>query len=87
MQRAAMKNAVAACRPPPRPSRQMPITAPKESRIATAASTSAPASVDKAGTISSAPERTMMIAMAVAASENSAIRRAQTASFEIGCSE
>ena len=66
------------------PSRQMTMPAPKASRIATPASTSAPASVDSAGTMSSAPERTMMTATKVAASENNAMRRAQTASREIG---
>ena len=50
------------------------------------ARTSAPASVESAGTISSAPERTMITAMEVAASENKAIRRAQTASRETGAS-
>jgi hypothetical protein len=50
------------------------------------ARTSAPASVDNAGTISSAPDRTMTTAIKVAASENSAIRRAQMASREIGAS-
>ena len=56
------------------------------SRIATTASTSAPASVDSAGTISSAPERTMMTAIKVAASENSATRRAHSASRDGGSS-
>src|ERR1700731_4385989 len=64
----------------------MTIAAPMASRIATTASTSAPASVDKAGTISSAPERTMMTAIKVAASENSATRRAQMASRDGGSS-
>jgi hypothetical protein len=50
------------------------------------ARTSAPASVDSAGTISSAPERTMTTAIKLAASENSAMRRAQMASREIGVS-
>ena len=50
------------------------------------ASASAPPSVESAGTISSAPERTTMIAMKVAASENSAIRRDQMASRDVGCS-
>jgi hypothetical protein len=50
------------------------------------ARTSAPASVDSAGTISSAPDRTMITATKVAASENSAMRRAQMASREIGAS-
>src|SRR5271166_5586920 len=64
----------------------MTIPAAKASKIAMQARTSAPASVESAGTISSAPERTMITAMKVAASENSAIRRAQTASREIGAS-
>ena len=60
--------------------------APKASRIATTASTSAPPSVDSAGTISSAPERTMMTAIKVVTSENSAIRRDQMASRDVGSS-
>ena len=71
-------------RPPPMPSRQMTMPEPSASRIATTASTSAPPRVDSAGTMSSAPERTMMTATKVAASENKAMRRAQTASREIG---
>ena len=50
------------------------------------ASVRAPPSVDNAGTISSAPERTTMIAMNVAASENSASRRDQIASRDGACS-
>ncbi len=79
-----MNKAAAACRPPPMPSRQMTMPEPKASRIATQASIRAPPSVDSAGTMSSAPERTIMTAMNVAASENKAMRRAQTASREIG---
>ena len=60
--------------------------APNASRIATTASTSAPPSVDKAGTISSAPERTTMTAIKVVTSENSAIRRDQMASRDVGSS-
>jgi hypothetical protein len=71
---------------PPTPSFQIETAAPNASRIASMASASAPPSVDSAGTISSAPERTTMIAMNVAASENSAIRRDQMASREGGCS-
>ena len=64
--------------------RQMTMPAPQASRIATQASIRAPPSVDSAGTMSSAPERTMMMATNVAASENKAILRAQTASRETG---
>src|ERR1700728_2384508 len=64
----------------------MTIPAASASKIATAASTSAPAKVESAGTMSSAPERTTMTAMSVVASENSATRRAQMASREAGCS-
>ena len=49
------------------------------------ASANPPARVERAGTMSSAPERTTMTATSVAASENSAIRRAQIASFDVGC--
>ena len=72
---------------PPTPSFQIDAAAPKANRIARMASTSAPASVDSAGTISSAPERTTMTAISVAASENSATRRDQMASRDVGCSE
>src|SRR5262252_4411121 len=81
-----MTNAVTACQPPPIPCCQMTIPAEKASKIAIQARTSAPASVESAGTISSAPERTMITATNVAASENSAMRRAQTASRETGAS-
>src|SRR5580693_2197448 len=81
-----MSKAVAASLAPPTPSNQMTIAAPMASRMAITASTSAPASVDSAGTISSAPERTMMTAIKVAASENKATRRAQTASRDGGSS-
>src|SRR5271154_6819255 len=46
-----MSKAVAASLPPPTPSNQMTIAAPMASRMASTASTSAPASVDSAGTI------------------------------------
>ena len=75
-----------ACCSPPMPSIQIEIPAPNASRIATTASTSAPPSVDKAGTISSAPERTTMTAIKVVTSENSAIRRDQMASRDVGSS-
>src|SRR5580704_19289723 len=81
-----MNKAVAASLAPPTPSNQMTIAAPIASKIASTASTSAPASVDSAGTISSAPERTMMTAIKVAASENSATRRAHSASRDGGSS-
>src|SRR5580704_991975 len=81
-----MNKAVAASLAPPTPSNQMTIAAPMASRMATTASASAPASVDKAGTISSAPERTTMTAIKVAASENSATRRAHSASRDGGSS-
>src|SRR4029077_13212140 len=81
-----MSSAVTACLPPPMPCRQMTIPAAKASKIAMQARTSAPARVESAGTISSAPERTMITAMKVAASENTAMRRAQTASRETGAS-
>ena len=71
---------------PPTPSLQIEIAARKASRIATTASASAPPSVDNAGTISSAPERTTMTAMTVVSRENSAIRSDQMASREVGCS-
>jgi hypothetical protein len=67
------------------PSRQMMMPAPKASRIATTASANPPARVERAGTMSSAPERTTMTATSVAASENSAIRLAQMASRDVGC--
>ena len=54
--------------------------------MATAASTSAPAKVDSAGTRSSAPERTTINAMKVATSENSASRSDQAASRDTGSS-
>src|SRR5579863_7019902 len=71
---------------PPTPSIQITTPAAQASSIATTASANAPASVDSAGTMSSAPDRTTMTAIKVAASENNASRRAQIASREIGCS-
>ena len=80
-------SAVTASRTPPTPSLQMAIPLAKASRIATRVTTPVLASVDSAGTMLSAPERTMMMAISVAASENSAVRRAQIASRDVGCSE
>ena len=54
--------------------------------MATAASTSAPAKVESAGTRSSAPERTMISATKVAMSENSASRSDEAASRDTGSS-
>src|ERR1700726_492439 len=81
-----MRKADTACFKPPTPSNQITMAAPSASMIATTASISAPASVESAGTISSAPDRTMITAITVAASENSAIRRAQIASRDTGWS-
>src|SRR5271168_863596 len=81
-----MNSARKACCNPLTPSNQIAMPAPSASRIATTASASAPASVDSAGTISSAPERTMMTATNVAASEKYATRRAQMASRDTGSS-
>jgi len=71
---------------PSRPSFQITMKAAKASSSAIMASASAPAKVVIAGLISSRPERTMMIASTVAASENKAMRRAQMASCEVACS-
>src|SRR6266508_592241 len=72
---------------PSRPSRQITTKAAIANRIASTASTSAPPKVASAGTISSSPERTMMIDSTDATKANTASRRAQTASRETGSSD
>ena len=58
----------------------------KASKMASAAKISAPPKVASAGTISSTPERTMRIDITTTASENSASRPDQAASFDTGSS-
>src|SRR3979409_687677 len=59
---------------------------PKANKIANPAKTRAAPKVASAGTISSSPERKMMIDSAATASANSAKRRDHTASREVGSS-
>src|ERR1700674_4334783 len=81
-----MNSAVTAWLKPRRPSLQMTTNAAKARTTAIAARHSAPPKVATAGMISRRSSQPMMMEMRATGSENSATRRAQTASRDIGSS-